>query len=334
MKKARVQDIAQAAGVSPATVTRVLSGNGYVSTAKRESVIRAAQAIGYDFSQRTERSQLPQVLVFSPPSFSLKNPLYSNIQEFLSIEAQKQGWFCMHYYVTGETVRELSEIIRAVRTQNLKGIVFNCLGCGESISDFRKLISGLSVPVIMIERFPDVFGVNKIMINAKEAVFLAIRHLCQKGHRRIAFFSPDTDSEVERSRIEGFQFALSALGLEQEAHFLPLTAYTAEAGLECFCRYTDTYGLPTAIVSADPVMVGISACLYARGLRVPEDISLIGLDDTSAALMTPALTSVAFPVREIAQTAVQMMLDGSELPRTVSLSTYLIERDSVAVPKK
>ena len=334
MKKARVQDIAKTAGVSSSTVTRVLSGSGYASEEKRELVLQAAKDLGYDFSKRAVPSPLPQVLVFSPPSHQYQNSLFCSIQECLSMEAQRLGWFCLSYCVTNETIQDISLILQQMQHQNLKGIIFNCLGLSSDVSDLRKLLSALSVPVVMIERFPDIFGINKIHINAKEALFFAVRHLYKQGHRKIAFLSPDTSAEVERARIEGFHFAVSALEIAKSAHFQPIPNYTREAGSSALAQYITAYGMPTAIISADPVMVGISSALYKQGIRVPEDISLVSLDDTNAAIMTPPLTSVAFPVHEIAHIAVGMLQQPAELSQTVSLSTYLVERDSVAPPRQ
>lgn len=228
-------------------------------------------------------------------------------------------------------------MIEVTRHLNLKGIIFNCIGFTEDPSIFRKLLSSLSIPVVMIERFSDVFGVNKIMINAKEAVFFAVRHLYKYGHRKIAFFSPDQEQEVERSRIEGYKNAVSALGLEAESHFIPIQDYKQKYGEKALESYIEQYGLPTAIICADPAMLGISNYLYKNHIRVPEEISLISLDDTIASAMTPPLTSVAFPVTDIARNTIQLLTEAkgeSGLSKTISLSTYLIKRDSVSSPRK
>lgn len=335
MKKPRIYDIAQAAGVSPATVTRVLHNKGYTSCEKRELVLQAAEALGYDFSQRPSDNGVPQVLLISPPSRPQTNWLFSNIAETICAEIQKLDWYCLTYYAKVGNFNDILHLIDATRRLNLKGIIFNCLDFSEDLSSYRKLLTSLSIPVVMIERFPEVFGLNKIMINAREAVFLAVRHLYKNGHTKIAFFSPDSAREVERSRIEGFKNAVSSMGLEDTAHFIPLQDYDQNFGKQALESYIEIYGLPTAIVCADPVMVGISQYLYANHIRVPEDISLIGLDDSIANVMTPSWTSVAFPVTEIARNTIQLLTETKEdngLSKTISLSTYLIERDTVAPP--
>ena len=337
MKKPRVQDIAALAGVSPATVTRVLRGSGYASDDKRELVLQAAKELGYEIKLPSKDGQNPVVLLISHPSFSNQSWLFSNILESICMEIQKLNWQCLTHYVTWDTFDSLPQLIKSTLHMNLKGIIFNCGAFPENYPELRKLVTSLSIPVVMIERFPDVFGIDKIMINAKEAVFLAVRHLYRNGHRKIAFFSPDFSSDVEHARLDGFRSAVTAMHLEEEAHFVPIDDYQAEDGQRALEKYIEAYGLPTAIICADPVMIGISRYLYMHNLRVPEDISLIGVDDAIAGVMTPPLTSVAFPVAEIAKHAVQFLLEEknqNSLAKTISLSTYLIERETVAPPRE
>lgn len=337
MKKTRIQDIARSADVSPATVTRVLRGNGYVSAEKRELVLQVAKELHYNFSQDTAEKGVPQILIFSPPSSPESNWLFANISENICMEFQKIGWYSITYYAIQGSLNEIIRIIDSVQHLNLKGIIFNCLDFNEDLSAFRKLLTSLSIPVLMIERFPDVFNLNKIMINAKEATFLAVNHLYKYGHRKIAFFALNNQQEVEISRIEGFNRAVQAMELEQSAHFMSITGYTKKDGLTAMESYAETYGLPTAIIAPDPVMVGISQYLYEHNLRIPDDVSLIGLDDSIASMMTPPLTSIAFPVRDITYHTVQFFTEGKEklhLSKTISLSTYMIKRGSVAPPKE
>lgn len=334
MKKPRVQDIAKNAGVSAATVTRVLRGNGYASEETKEQVLQVAQELGYDFARQNEKNGVPQVIIFSLHDEKDKNRFFSDVQELLCCEIQKLGWYCITHYIKGARYEEIRGIIEETRGLNLKGIIFNCMEFMDDLSSFRKYFATLPMPTVMIERFPNLFGVNKIMINAKEAVFLAVDYLYRKGHRNIAFVAPDYANEVEHSHIDGFENAVSVLGLE-EAHYLPVQEYNQECGERAMKKYVEMYGsLPTAVICADPIMVGVYSYLYKQNFRIPEDISLVGLDDSIACVMTPALTSVAFPTLEVVNNAVQILTEESQLTKTVRLSTHLIERDTVAPPKK
>ena len=126
--------------------------------------------------------------------------------------------------------------------------------------------------------------------------------------------------------------------MENGAVYVPIQDYiTPEYSRQALESYVAACGWPTAIIGADPVLLGITRCLYDHRLRVPEDVSLVGLDDSIAYAFTPPLTSSAFPVAEIAYSTVQLLTEDKKtdsLPRTIHLSTYLIERSSVAPPKK
>lgn len=340
MKKIKVQDIALAAGVSPATVTRVLRENGYVAEEKRHLVLQAARDLGYDFTKRPAKNGLPTVLLITPTSFQRQNWLFANITENICLEFQKISWFCLTYYTTRHDTDEIMKLLRTTRNINLKGIVFVCPSYFEkpgSASAIRRLLKTLAVPVILIERFSDITGMNGIRINAKESVYLAVKHLHKRGHRKILLLSPDHPLEVEQARIDGFQNAVAELGLKQDASYISVADYRPEFNYQALTSYAASKGWPTAIIAADPGMVGIQRCLYDHQLRVPEDISLVGIDDSIAGSLTPALTSSAFPVAEIARNTVQMIMEAElaeSLPKTITLSTYLIERDSVAPPRE
>jgi len=337
MRKPKIKDISRIAGVSPATVSRVLNGNGYASEEKHERVMQALRTLGYDCAELSEPKSIPQVLIVSFLSLMSNNRLFSNILETVCLKVQKLGWQCIIHYLPDNDPEKIYDILKKAGEMELKGIIFNCVTIPSEIDSIRRMLRSLPFPVVTVERTPDIFGLDKIMINAKETLFLAVKHLYKNGHRKIAFFSPEASEYVERSRIEGFEMSVNTMNLDGEAHFAPIENYSSEQGYNAIGKYVEKYGLPTAVVCADSVMVGVCRYLYENEIRVPGDVSLIGLDDTNASIMTPALTSVAFPVEEIANTAIQLMADGkskNKLARSISLSTYLVERNSVAKPRE
>jgi len=331
MEKIRLKDVALRAQVSPATVTRVVRGNGYVSPEKRAMVEKVLHEMGYSAPQ----AGAPCVLMLMR-SF---NPLFSRIAEAVGCAVQEQGWHLITHYLRSESPEELTQLMETLRRSNLKGIVCNCVGQDYNLASLQKYLADFPVPLVMVERSPDFYGLNRVMLHAKEMLFIAVRHLFEHGHRRIVYLGVEQPGmeETEQMRKAGFLDGAAALGLSEEAIFLPISAYTMEEGYRAMGEYVQKAGLPTAVIAADGVMVGVSNFLYQRGVRVPQDISLVGLDDTMAALATPPLTSVAFPVQEIAQNTVRILLEaqrGDALPQNVLLSTKLTDRGSVASPRK
>ena len=338
MKNVRLQDVAKRAGVSPATVTRVIHGNGYVSAEKKSRVEAAISELGYAMIARPEAVGLvePYVIILSLLENN-GNALFYRIAEQLGVALQARGWLMMQYFIRGETAMDIVRIIERMRGPGLKGIIFNCVGDSVDLLSIRRYLIGMPTCLIMVERSPDIYGLNKVMLNAREMLFIAVRHLAHLGHRHIAFFSVDKDCEVEQSRKAGFLFGVSAMGIAEESFFWPIPDYFCIDGFKAMDRYIQRHGMPTAVIAPDPVMVGISNCLYRMGRRVPEDISLLGLDDTLAPFSTPRNSSISYPLAEMVQNIMRILSDyhaGHTLPQNVLLSTTLVDRGTCAAPRR
>lgn len=336
MKGIRLLDIAKQAGVSQATVTRVIRNNGYVSREKRELVEAALRASGYDLAQlkgSISESEKPRVLIIAPRVHT--NILFSLIAEEMTCALQAQGWDPDLFFSQDISTDELVSLIERKRRNNLIGIVFCCISMDYMA--IRRYLTSLPVPLVMVERTPDIYGLNKVMLHSKEMVFQAVRYLSHLGHRRILCLGVDDQQEVESQRKSGFLEGVRAMGLENESVFCPLEHYYAEDGYEQLRLYAEKHPLPTAIIAADLVMVGVSNYLYEHGYHVPKDVSLVGIDNTYAPYATPRLTSVDFPVTEIVQNTVRILQEAQvegALPQNILLSSKLIERDSTAAPRK
>ena len=337
MKEVRLQDVARRAGVSAATVTRVVRANGYVSQEKRAQVEEAMRQLGLDPEQLRpkEAQECPTVLMLQGSG----GTLFAMIAEAVAREVQAQGWRLVQYYAGSESAEEIRRIIERMRSGSLKGVVFNCCGEAYDLMSIRKYLTSLPIPLVMVERSPDIYGLNRVMMHSKESVFNAVRYLARAGHRRIAFLGVDREDcrEVERMRKAGFEAGAAAMEIGDEAIFWPIETYAMDLGYRAMAALVEEKGLPTAVIASDGVMVGVSNYLYEHGYRVPEDVSLVGMDDTMAQYAVPPLTSVAFPVAEIAQNTVRILVEaqqGERLPQNVLLSTRLVERGSVAAPRK
>lgn len=337
MKDVKLIDVAKAAGVSPATVSRIVRKNGYVSAEKRLLVENAMRDLGYtvpDGVQEAQRGGMPQVLLITPPRIS---PLFENIGIQLSCELQKQGWQTAVHYCDDTDGGSLIPIIEKTRGGNLRGVVFNCCGDAFDFTSLRRYLNSLPIPTVMLERTPELYGLNKVMLNAEEMLFMAVRYLAHYGHRRIIYIGHDCAYDTEKKRLAGFNSGVTAMGIAAESEFVGIDSYTRLNGYRAIAEYMARRGLPSAIIAADQVLMGALSYLYEQGLRVPDDVSMVGLDDTFAQYASPPLTSVAFPVTEIAQSTLRILNEAQQertLPQSVLLSTRLIERASVAAPRR
>ena len=337
MKKVRLQDIAELAGVSAATVSRVVRDSGYVSQDKRAAVENAMLTLGYVPTENTALDVSPSAKVIGLlTQDATSNILFPKLADGVNHVAQASGYNVAVINVPADVNSiQITSYVNALRNLGASGIIFNALGDQLDILSIRKFLGNLPIPVVMIERAPDIFGINKVLINAREGLFLVVRYLTRHGHRKIAFIGPDMPGrEVEGARLNGFRSACEALNCAETSELIPTVDYRVADGYQAICAYLEVNECPTAIVGADELLVGVARCLYERGLRVPQHVSLVGLDDTLARFGIPAMTSLAFPEKEIAENAVNIILEaqkGKVMPKTILLSPNLVERDSVAL---
>ncbi len=338
MKKIRLQDIALLANVSAATVSRVVRNNGYVSQDKRHAVEEAMLSLGYVPVESVAPDVAPasRVIGLLTPD-TASNILFPRLADSVNHVALANGYNIIAINIGAEVNSiQITSYINSLRSYNACGVIFNALGDTFDFLAIRKFIMNLPIPIVMIERAPDIFGVNKVLINAREGMFLAVQHLVRYGHRRIVFLGPEiTGREVEITRINGFKSACEALNCAETGAYVPVPDYSMATGYKAMHAYCEARECPTAVIAADELLVGVGRYLYERNLKVPQHVSLVGLDDTLTRFSAPALTSLAFPEREIAENAVNIILEaqkGKAMPKTILLSPSLVERDSVARP--
>lgn len=336
MKKVTLQDIAKATNVSVATVSRVIHNNGYVSGDARERITRVLEELGYFDQPAKVNTGTPTTVLFFVSPFS-GNDLFAQILEELSIRLQQKGWLLQPYFLLEHSLADLPGIIDSYANR-LKAIVFCCTPESFDFMPLRKPLLNSSVPVIMIERAPNIYGLNKVMVNSREMVFQAVRYLYQHGHRNIVFFAVDhhNNYDVEYERLLGFHEATDILGIARTCEICYMDDWRTQNGVDAMKTYAATHPtLPSAIFTADITLVGVMQQLHRMGVRVPEDISLLGMDNTYSRYISPPVSTVAFPVREICENAVRIIESHqgvASVPQSVLLSGKVIERQSVSAP--
>jgi LacI family transcriptional regulator len=338
VRKVRLQDIAELANVSAATVSRVVRSSGYVSQDKRREVEEAMLSLGYVPVENTAPVVAPaaQVIGLLTPD-TKANLLLPRLADNVNHAALKNGYNIVQINA-GRNVNavQLTSFINTFRSFNACGVIFNALDGDLDFMSIRKFIMNLPIPVVMTECAPDIFGFNKVLVNAREGIFLAVQHLVRHGHKKIAFLGPQpAGREVEVARVSGFKSACEALNCAETSVHIPASGCDVTEGYQVMKAYCGERECPTAIIGTDELLVGVGRYLYERGLRVPDNVSLVGLEDTLPHFSVPALTSLCFPEREIAENAVNIVLEakkGKTMPKTILLSPCLVERDSVARP--
>jgi len=325
-------DVARAAGVSQATVSLVLGGNprARIAAATREKVLKAAEELGYRpniLARGLVRGRSYALGVIVP---DLANPFFLDVVRGIERVAADEGYAVLLCDArdTGATRH-----LEALRARQVDGVILDASGA-DSLPD--DVVTDLNVVVAdrPTDRFPGVAS------DAEAAGRLAAEHLLGLGHREVALIGPASEEHAFRMRERGFAKALRAAGAALPSTRLrraPATVAGGEAAMRALLAAKGPR--PTGVFCAnDLVALGALRACAAAGVRVPEEMSVVGCDDIEMArVVTPELTTVAVPARELGARAARLLLRQIEgKPETRPgklLPVKLMPRGTTAPPR-
>jgi DNA-binding LacI/PurR family transcriptional regulator len=302
-----IADVAEQAGVSVATVSRVLNGHTNVRPPTRERVLEAVAASGYRINElarnlRTAESRLMLTMV---PDFG--NPFYAAIVRGIDSVARQNGYFMLLCDTGADPGRERS-YFDLLRGRRADGAI-----CLDPAAVQKALAEEASaMPWVACCEFDPDAGVPYVGIDNHRAAGDAVRYLTGLGHSRIALINSGRGYLYGRKRFEGYRDALHAAGIDPDpAWQIDLDSLDYSAG-EAAARQLAELGKnrPSAVFAvSDTLAIGVIKGLRSAGLRVPDDAAVIGFDDIAvAAQVDPPLTTVAQPMRELGETAARLLL--------------------------
>jgi len=329
---ANIIDVAKRAGLSVASVSRVLNDSKPVSAATRERVMSAARALDYSIDQRARALRRQKSGTIGLVVADATNPFFSEIMhaiEEVTYTSKHDLFFCNS---DEDPERERVHLL-AMHAQRIDGIILLPVGAnGSSLPPFL----GRDTPLVCLDRrLPDAAFDLAIVDNARGSE-IAVDHFVEHGHERIAILTAH-DETVSRERVAGFREALVKNGVAIREEFVVRASDARQSSgyLRARTLLSGTV-LPTALfVTNQLLMLGALLAIRDRDLRIPGDISVIGFDDTAyAELLDPPLTTIAQPSADLGRAAAQLLLDRvidgyTGGPRTIVFRPTLISRRSV-----
>ncbi len=323
-----IHDVARRAGVSPATVSRVLNRSSHpVSARGRRRVLAAVRQLSYipNLLARSLLTQETSAIGVLIPDVS--NPYYAAILRGIEDAVGPSG----RTVILCNTDRDPQKqrlYLRALMERRVDGVII--AGGAFGRPDMENTAEAF--PLVMIGRHPA--RVPSVRVDNVAAAVMATRHLLDLGHRRIACLAGPRISLTAADRVKGYRRALEGAavpidpGLIREVGFAPAGTRAAVSAL------FGVPGAPTAVVAPnDQVAIGVVRALHELGLRVPADVSVVGFDDTPVASFTvPSLTTVAVPTYDLGRTAVELLVKvlGGQPAGSVVLPCVLRIRESTA----
>ena len=297
--------VAQSAGVSPSTVSRILNGTAVVSDDKRQAVEHAIATHGFVPNPVARGLAGGRTLSVGVVTQTMDSPFFGGALRGVEGELSAAGYsplFVSGHWNAAHEVR----CIDVLRTRRVDGIIV----LDGRLADAALTTLAASLPVVVTGRTLKAPGVFSLSFDNFEGARLATHHLLQRGHRRIAFITGDSRHPDARERLRGYRAAMQAAGEVPDLALVVPGQYTEDSGRLAVERLLDGGVAFSAIFAAnDQMALGATLGLYRRGLQVPHDVSLVGFDDVAAATFSiPPLSSVHHPVHELGQIAARAML--------------------------
>jgi LacI family transcriptional regulator len=329
MRRATLKDVADMAGVSTATVARVLHDNGYVAPETRELVERAIAETGYQINAIAQGLRRQRTFTIGHVLHSIiPNQFFAAVAEGVEAVASRHGCGVLMVTTHGDAARE-RQAVETLIQRRVDAIIFTTATHVDNV----RLAVDAAIPVVQVERMTSV-QTPAVTADNYGGAYAATEHLISLGHRRIGFIGVDpaairarpgsaTHPDVEQERLSGYLAAMRDRRLSVddalitlEDGYITVTDAPLNRGYLPMVHLLDLAEPPTAVfVTFDLLAAGALQAIYERGLGVPEDISIVGFDDTYAPYLSPPLTAVRNPMLDMGQLAARLVfqqLDGNE----------------------
>ncbi|MDQ2740418.1 MAG: LacI family transcriptional regulator [Actinomycetota bacterium] len=336
-----IVEVAALAGVSPATVSRALRGIPGVSASTRQNVELAAAQLGYVASPSAAALTTGRTSAIGVMAPWISRWFFSAVIEGAQDVVSERGYDTL-LYPLGANAGPSANIID---TRALHKRIDGVLGLNVPLGLQPSSLRDLRVPLVTVGS--SIPGVSGVLVDDIEVGYAATCHLLGLGHRRIAFFGRDPDDmygfTVAADRERGYVKALRENNVEVEPVLIAITGFAVQAGEKALERLwlgsgCDIAAMPTAVFAvSDEVAMGVLYAARRYGIRVPEELSVIGVDNHDMSYLFE-LTTIGQPVRDQGRIAAGMLLDLVRIaepvtPRVVRIHPGLITRRTTAAPR-
>ncbi|MDO5423838.1 MAG: LacI family DNA-binding transcriptional regulator [Eubacteriales bacterium] len=332
--KVNIKQISEATGFSQATVSNALNAKRGVNAETATLILRTAKQMGYFGEEMTEKIRF---VIFTRNGIVETNTYFPTVIAGVERACRECN---MEVVLTNldRRSRDYEEKVRQLHSDPGAAVII--LGTEMQDEDLG-LIQGFHVPVVVVDYWNRKMLFNAVVINNEDSVRWAVEYLLEMGHRKIGYLKGNQRLVPFQERERGFRAAMQEYGLElQEKWVVPLRmeegAESADGIYRDMKRYLEnTTELPTVFFAEDDtIALAALKALLEHGVKVPEEVSLLGFDDIAfSSLATPALTTFHVPKQEIGGAAVyralEMMKGKSDAAYKIQVCTHLVERESV-----
>ncbi|MEB5974312.1 ribose operon transcriptional repressor RbsR [Pantoea dispersa] len=327
-----MKDVARLAGVSTSTVSHVINNNRFVSEQVRDRVEQAIRELNYAPSALARSLKIKQTRTIGMLLTASSNPFYSEVVRGVENSCYERGYSLILCNTEGDEER-MNRSLETLMQKRVDGLLMMCtethLPSAEILNRYP------SVPMVMMDWAPFEGRGDIIQDNALLGGELATQHLIDRGYTRIACIAGPQDKTPARLRLDGFHQAMAASGLAVPPGYVVDGDFEFQGGFNAMNQLLALDPPPQAVfTSNDAMAVGVYHALYQAGLRVPQDMAVMGYDNIELArYLTPPLSTVHQPKDELGELAIDTLIhrmsDPDASQQTLVLTPELVERGSV-----
>ncbi|MFT9497859.1 LacI family DNA-binding transcriptional regulator [Anaerosolibacter sp.] len=334
MASANIKDIAEIAGVAISTVSRVLNNHPDVKNETRKKVLEIIEEHNYipnNSARNLKKTNSNDIGVLVK---GIYNPFFAKIIQSIEEEIDARGYTMILHY-NNDNSNDVEAAIELILEKKLIGLI--CLGGNFSHLNLEQF-SELEVPIVLastdIEEQQKQDYFSSVTIENEKAAYEAVVYLCKLGHRRIGIITTgEEDQCIGNLRMKGYKKALKQYDIPYDDNLFSIGEYTFESGYAAMNKLFDKcQDFSAVFITSDIMAIGASKAILSRGLRIPEDISVVGFDGIDfARFFHPSLTTVNQPGEYMGKKSTEILFDiikNKKGHQHIILRTKLLEGES------
>lgn len=336
---ASIKDVAERAGVSVGTVSKVINNAAGVSKKTKAAVLKVISELNYhpNLYARNMRAKSSKTIgIFVP---LINEPYFLPFYDGINKKLEKIGYTPILFSgITHESSKGPLDLLAQMMHRNLDGVIVSTYGWDDAIVSRLAQIAE-ELPVVSYKRKIGGTPIHSVGVDDFKGMRQAVTHLLQIGHRHIAYLNASPQLETSELRLRGYQQALADFGVEARPEYIvECPSYRIMDGYRYAAKALQTRPMPTAIIGGnDTLAIGVMKYLQELQIRIPHDIAVMGYDELPLAqLMHPQLSTVSLPIGAMTAKAVDLIVGGedSQPARHHEFDTELIVRGSTDITAK
>ncbi len=325
---ATIKEIAKMAGVSTATVSKILNGKDqYISEATRQKVLEIVEREGYipnGIAKSLKMRRTKTIGIIVP---DVMNLFFSELARGVEDAAEKKGYSVILCNSDNKEVKE-EKYLNVLQEKMVDGIIMTA-----AEDSMNKAIKRCKTPMVLVDRDIELdMSVGRITVNNEEGAYKATKFLIERGCKDIGFISSEKKNKPSAERLSGYIKALKDHGLNVDDRKIFLQNFTIDSGYNGVMALLEKTNIDGIFCGNDLIAIGAIQALKEKKIKVPEKVKVIGFDDISIAqFIDPPLTTIRQPIYKLGEEAVNMLvaiIEKRDINRNIVLETELVERRS------